>query len=80
MNKLSDQIKIRDEMISNAKKKLQSEGHLDIEDPRIIQIDDLVNANSILPPINNSTIGKASGALIKQLLEGLNGDPKHKAS
>jgi hypothetical protein len=40
----------------------------------MIQIDDLVNANSILPPISNNTLGKASGALIKQLLDNLTGE------
>ncbi|TNV85069.1 hypothetical protein FGO68_gene2074 [Halteria grandinella] len=34
----------------------------------------------MLPPINNQSLGKASGALIKQLLDNLNGDPKSKPS
>ncbi len=40
LNKLSEQIKIRDEVINNAKRRLQGE---DIDDPRIIVVDELVN-------------------------------------
>ena len=39
-----------------------------LDDPRLIQVEELVNtAASILPPINanSGTLGKASGALIK---------------
>lgn len=43
-------------------------------------MEELVNTTSMLPPINNQTLGKASGALIKQLLDNLNGDPKSKPS
>lgn len=77
VNKLSEQIKIRDEVIQNAKRKLQGE---DIDDPRMVQVEDLINTTSILPPISNATLGKASGALIKQLLDNLNGDQKSKPS
>jgi hypothetical protein len=35
LNRLSEQIKIRDEMITNAKRKLQNEAG-EIDDPRII--------------------------------------------
>lgn len=52
MNKLSEQIKIRDEVIFNAKRKLQGDA-ADIDDPRMIQVEDLVNTTSMLPPINN---------------------------
>jgi hypothetical protein len=44
----------------------------------MIQVEELVNTTSILPPITNNSLGKASGALIKQLLDNLNGDPKSK--
>ena len=40
----------------------------------MIQIDDLVHTNSTLPPISNNTLGKASGALIKELLNNLTGE------
>jgi hypothetical protein len=42
LNRLSEQIKIRDEVIVNAKRKLHNEA-AEIDDPRIIQVDDLVN-------------------------------------
>ena len=47
----------------------------------MIPADELVsNTASILPPISNNTLGKTSGALIKQLLENLNGEAKMKPS
>ncbi len=66
LSKLSEQLKIRDEVIITAKKKLGGEA-LEIDDPRMIQVEELVSqTNSILPPINhNGSLGKASGALIK---------------
>lgn len=79
VSKLSEQLKIRDEIIQNAKKRLHNEAN-EIDDPRIIQVDELVSTTSILPPINNNTLGKASGALIKQLLDNLNGEQKTKPS
>jgi hypothetical protein len=41
LNKLSEQLKIRDEMISIAKRKLHNEAS-EIDDPRLIQADELV--------------------------------------
>lgn len=79
VSKLSEQIKIRDEMLSNAKKKLEGTGQ-DFEDPRIIQVEELMSNTSMLPPINNNSLGKASGALIKQLLDGLTVDSRSKHS
>ena len=70
LSKLSEQIKIRDEMIINAKRKIQTNEGGEIDDPRIIMVEELVNQTSILPPINNGSFGKHSGALIKQLLDG----------
>lgn len=65
-----------------AKKKLINEGVTEtIDDPRLVQVDELVNnTTSILPPINNGSLGKASGALIKQLLDNLTGEGKTKPS
>jgi hypothetical protein len=71
LNRLSEQIKLRDEMISNAKRKLQPNDASDFDDPRVIHVEELVNQTSILPPINNGSFGKHSGALIKQLLDNL---------
>ncbi len=80
LSKLSEQLKYRDDVIGNARKKLGNEGAADIDDPRIIQVEELVaQTSSFLPPINNNgSIGKASGALIKQLLEGLTHESKTK--
>ncbi len=80
LSKLSEQLKIRDDVIGNAKKKLGEGAAEIIDDPRMIQVEELVSqTTSILPPINNNgSIGKASGALIKQLLDGLTHEPKTK--
>jgi len=40
----------------------------------MILSDELANPTSILPPINNGSLGKTSGALIKQLLDNLTGE------
>jgi hypothetical protein len=42
LSKLSEQIKIRDEMIVNARRRLQNEAG-EIDDPRVIVVEDLVN-------------------------------------
>ena len=69
LQKLSEQIKVRDEMLNNARQR--DHPHID-EDPRFIHIDELASSTvSILPPITSNTLGKTSGALIKQLLDNL---------
>lgn len=58
VSKLQEQIKIRDEVILNAKKRLQNDAQ-EIDDPRVVVLDELVaNTTSLLPPINNNSIGK----------------------
>jgi hypothetical protein len=42
LSKLSEQLKIRDDVIISAKKKLGSEA-LEIDDPRMIQVEELVS-------------------------------------
>lgn len=43
LNKLSEQIKLRDEMIVNARRKLQPNEANELDDPRVIQVEELVN-------------------------------------
>jgi hypothetical protein len=43
--------------------------HLD--DPRIIALDEIISNNSFFPPINNNSFGKATGSLVKSLLNNL---------
>lgn len=74
MNKLQEQIKLRDDMIFNARRRYQIEGietNGDLEDPRIMNLDELISNTSLFPPIENRTLGKATGALIKSLLNSI---------
>jgi hypothetical protein len=60
-------------VISNAKKTYLRED-LDLEaliDPRIITLEEMITNNSFLPPINNNSFGKATGTLVKSLLNNL---------
>ena len=67
--KMHEQIRIRDEMLSQARRKFKIEGvDFDIEDPRLVQLDELVHQGSLFPPIQSATYGKATSHLIKSLL------------
>ena len=80
-SKLQEQIKIRDELILNAKRRYQAEGfEYDIDDPRIIQFEELVSNNSFFPSINSTSLGKATGHLIKSLLNNFGGIDKQQNS
>ena len=46
----------------------------DLEDPRLLQLDEMINQQSIFPPINNSSYGKATNNLIKSLLNNVIGE------
>ena len=52
----------------------------DIEDPRMIQYEELAMQSSIFPPIQNNSYGKATGNLIKSLLNNVTGDKNSNAS
>ena len=61
-------------MISNAKRRYLVEGIEtggDLEDPRILNLEELISNTSLFPPIENRTLGKATGALIKSLLNSI---------
>ena len=74
-NKLHEQIKIRDEMLGQARKRFKVEGlEFDLDDPRLLQLDEMINQQSIFPPINNSSYGKATNNLIKSLLNNVIGE------
>ena len=74
-NKLHEQIRIRDEMLGQARKRFKVEGlEFDLDDPRLLQLDEMINQQSIFPPINNSSYGKATNNLIKSLLNNVIGE------
>jgi hypothetical protein len=73
-SKLQEQIKVRDEMLAQARRRYKVEGlEYDIEDPRMIQIEELMQQSSLFPPISNATYGKATGNMIKSLLSNISG-------
>jgi hypothetical protein len=43
----------------------------ELDDPRLITLEELLSNNSFLPPINNNSFGKATGSLVKNLLNNL---------
>ena len=47
----------------------------ELDDPRLLTLDELMTDTSIFPPINNNSFGKATGTLIKALLNNLDGTP-----
>jgi hypothetical protein len=74
-SKLHEQIKIRDEMLGQARKRFKVEGmDFDLDDPRLLQLDEMINQQSIFPPINNASYGKATNNLIKSLLNNVIGE------
>lgn len=71
-SKLQEQIKIRDEMLNQAKRRYKVEGfEFDIDDPRLVQLEELMSQGSIFPPIQNTSYGKATGNMIKSLLNNI---------
>jgi hypothetical protein len=43
-NKLHEQIRIRDEMLGQARKRFKVEGlEFDLDDPRLLQLDEMIN-------------------------------------
>lgn len=69
LTKLQEQIRVRDEMLVSAKRKFKIEGvEFDIEDPRLIQLEELITQGSLFPPIQSASYGKATSNLIKSLL------------
>lgn len=62
-------------MLAQARRKFKVEGlEFEVEDPRLIQFEDLMQQQSLFPPINNSSFGKATGNLIKSLLNNITGE------
>lgn len=43
----------------------------DFDDPRIITLEEMMNNTSMFPTISNNSLGKATGQLIKSLLNNL---------
>lgn len=41
---------------------------IDLDDPRIIVLEEIMNNYSFFPPINNTNMGKATGTLVKNLI------------
>mmetsp|Transcript_27435 Transcript_27435/g.20593 ORF Transcript_27435/g.20593 Transcript_27435/m.20593 type:complete len:102 (+) Transcript_27435:1715-2020(+) len=80
MNKFQEQIKARDDVINQAKRTYMRED-LDLEnldDPRIITLDELMKSDSLFPPINSNSYGKATGALIKSLVNNFSNEKPSK--
>lgn len=56
-------------MLAQAKRRYKLEGlDYDIEDPRLLQIEELASQGSLFPPIQSTSFGKATNHLIKSLL------------
>mmetsp|Transcript_23036 Transcript_23036/g.22407 ORF Transcript_23036/g.22407 Transcript_23036/m.22407 type:complete len:112 (+) Transcript_23036:672-1007(+) len=75
LNKFQEQIKFRDDVINQAKRTYMRED-LDLEnldDPRIMTLDEMMKSDSFFPPINNN-YGKATGALVKSLVNNFSPD------
>jgi len=52
LSKLHEQIKIRDEMLDNARRTMDHEGvEYELEDPRILTLQELLSDSSSFPPI-----------------------------
>ncbi len=45
-----------------------------LDDPRLITLDEMISNNSFFPPIPQNTFGKATGALVKSLLNNFSVD------
>jgi hypothetical protein len=59
-------------MLNQARRRYKVEGlEYDIDDPRMIQLDELMTQSSIFPPIQSSNYGKATGNMIKSLLNNI---------
>lgn len=43
----------------------------DLDDPRIIVLEEMVNNYGFFPPIKNSNMGKATGTLVKNLINNI---------
>lgn len=59
-------------MLNQARRKYEVEGmDNDLEDPRLVEIDDLMISPSLFPPIANTKSG-ITGKMIKSLLGNMN--------
>jgi hypothetical protein len=41
---------------------------IDLDDPRIILLEEIMSNHNFFPPINNSNMGKATGTLVRNLI------------
>ena len=60
-------------MLDGAKRRIEVEGiEYDLNDPRVIQLEELMKNPSFFPAIEPKALGKVSGDMIKALLSNFN--------
>jgi hypothetical protein len=55
LQRMQEQIKIRDNLLQNAKRHFNENAvDIDLDDPKLVDIEEIIKINSSLPPINNN--------------------------
>ena len=68
LSKLQEQIMYRDKLLENARAVFEQEqlSAEQLDDPRILELDEMISDPSYFPPIHS--YGKATGSMIKNIL------------